>query len=45
MKTTDYIIYKIDRLPKGYVFTYSDFVNEVNNKEAVIKSLNRMAAS
>lgn len=45
MKTTDYIIYKIDRLPKGYVFTYSYFVNEVNNKEAVIKSLNRMAAS
>jgi hypothetical protein len=45
MKTTDYIIYKIDRLPKGYVFTYSDFVNEVNNKEAIIKSLNRMAAS
>jgi len=45
MKTTDCIIYKIDRLPKGYVFTYSDFFNEVNNKEAVIKSLNRMAAS
>lgn len=45
MKTTDYIIYTIDRLPKGYVFTYADFINEVNNKEAVIKALNRMTAS
>lgn len=45
MKTTDYIVYTIDRLPKGYVFTYADFVTEVNKKEAVIKSLNRMAAS
>lgn len=45
MKTTDYIIYTIDRLPKGYVFTYADFINEVNNKEAIIKALNRMTAS
>lgn len=45
MKVTDYITYTIDRLPKGYVFTYSDFVTEVNKKEAVIKALNRMAAS
>lgn len=45
MKVTDYIAYTIDRLPKGYVFTYVDFVTEVNKKEAVIKALNRMAAS
>lgn len=45
MKSTDYIAYTINRLPKGYVFTYDDFSNEVNNKETVIKALNRMAAS
>lgn len=32
-------------MPKGYVFTYSDFIKEVNRKEAIIKALNRMAAS
>ena len=45
MKTTDYITYTIDRLPKGYIFTYADFTNEVNNKEAIIKALNRMAVA
>ena len=45
MKTTDYIAYTVDRLPKGYVFTYDDFYNGVNNKEAIIKALNRMAVS
>lgn len=45
MKTSEYIQFKVERLPKGYVFTYEDFVSEVNNKEAVIKSLNRMALS
>ena len=45
MKSTDYIAYTINRLPKGYVFTYDDFSYEVNNKETVIKALNRMAAS
>jgi hypothetical protein len=45
MKTTEYIAFYIDRLSKGYVFTYSDFITEVNQKEAVIKALNRMAAS
>lgn len=45
MKTTDYIAYSIDRLPKGYVFTYEDFMDKVKSKEAVIKALNRMAAS
>lgn len=45
MKTSEYISLTIDRLPKGYVFTYSDFIAEVNNKEAVIKALNRMVES
>ncbi len=44
MKTSDYISFTIDRLPKGYVFTYADFLTEVNSKEAVIKALNRMAS-
>lgn len=45
MKVTDYIVDTINRLPKGYVFTYEDFITEVNKKEAIIKALNRMAAS
>jgi hypothetical protein len=45
MNVTDYIAGKIERLPKGYVFTYADFITEVNKKEAVIKALNRMVAS
>ncbi|MDD3907691.1 MAG: DUF6088 family protein [Bacteroidales bacterium] len=45
MKITDYISLTIDRLPKGYVFTYVDFPAEVNQKEAVIKALNRMVAT
>ncbi|MCU0423204.1 MAG: DUF6088 family protein [Bacteroidia bacterium] len=45
MKTAEYISLTIDRLPKGYIFTYADFTTEVNQKEAVIKALNRMAAS
>lgn len=45
MNVTDYISGKIERLPKGYVFTYADFDTEVNQKEAVIKALNRMAQS
>ncbi len=45
MKVSDYIATTIDRLPKGYVFTYANFITEVNKKEAVIKALNRMVAS
>lgn len=45
MKTTDSIANTIDRLPNGYVFTYTDFVNEVKKKEAVVKALNRMVAA
>jgi len=45
MKTTDYISLTIDRMPKGFVFTYNDFISEVNQKQAIIKALNRMAVS
>lgn len=45
MNVTDYISYIVDRLPKGYVFTYKDFLNKVDQKEAIIKALNRMAAT
>ncbi|OGU56112.1 MAG: hypothetical protein A2X64_05170 [Ignavibacteria bacterium GWF2_33_9] len=45
MKVTSNIIFTIDRLPKGYVFTYKDFIGEVNKKEAVIKALNRLVQS
>jgi hypothetical protein len=45
MKITEYIAFKIEKLPKGYVFTYTNFITEVNRKEAVIKALNRMVDS
>ncbi len=45
MKVSENIAKTIDRLPKGYVFTYADFTAEVKSREAVIKALNRMAAS
>ena len=45
MKTSEYIEDKIGRLPKNYVFTYVDFLTEVNKKEAIIKHLNRMVQS
>lgn len=45
MKVSEYISYTIDRLPKGYVFTYIDFSTESNSKEAIIKALNRLALS
>jgi hypothetical protein len=45
MKVTDIIALTIDRLPKGYVFTYADLAMEVNQKEAVVKALNRMVSA
>jgi hypothetical protein len=45
MKTSEYIEEKINKLPKGYVFTYMDFISEVTKREAIIKHLNRMAVS
>lgn len=43
MKTQQYITLTINRLPKGYVFTYTDIMNDVLNKETVIKALNRLS--
>lgn len=54
MKITEIIGYYLDRLPNGYVFTYEEILNKVNstkknkttnNKEAVIKALNRITAA
>lgn len=45
MKVSESMAFMIDRLPKGYVFTYADFPSKVNQKEAVIKALNRMVDS
>ena len=45
MKTTEYIKNRINRFPKGYVFTYSDFVERVESKEALVKALNRLVVS
>lgn len=42
MKTAEYIQFIVNRYSQGYIFTYADFVTEVNQKEAVIKALNRM---
>lgn len=42
MKSTDHFTLTIDRFPKGIVFTYEDFSDEVKKKEAIIKTLNRM---
>lgn len=45
MKISEIVASKINRFPKGYVFTYSDFTEEVMQKEAIIKALNRLAGS
>lgn len=45
MKISDSIYFTIDRLPKGYIFTYVDVMPGAKKKEAVIKTLNRMLKS
>lgn len=45
MKATDMVSLKLARLPRGHVFTYVDFSSEVDQKEAIIKALNRMVKS
>ena len=42
MNVSEFIKKKINRLPKSYIFTSSDFSQEVENKSAVVKALNRM---
>ena len=43
MKVTDIVKNRIDKLQYGYVFTYADFNTEVNNIDALMKTLNRLA--
>lgn len=45
MNTTEIITSRLDRLPKGYVFSYTDFSLKTDLKEALIKALNRLAAT
>ncbi|HET54820.1 MAG TPA: hypothetical protein ENN33_06340 [Ignavibacteria bacterium] len=45
MKVTEFIENNINRLPKGYVFTYIDMMQDESQKEAVIKALNRKVKS
>ncbi|MEN8253457.1 MAG: hypothetical protein ABFQ62_03735, partial [Patescibacteria group bacterium] len=35
----------VDRLPRGYVFTCNEFIGKVKGREALVKALNRLAAS
>jgi len=42
MKVSDIVSNKIDRLPNGYIFTYKDLSLSVEDREATIKSLNRL---
>jgi len=45
MKLSENIILTINRLPNGYVFTYSDFRIEVDQFDSLVKALNRMEAA
>jgi hypothetical protein len=38
MKNTEYITNFVHQLPKGYVFTYVDFIGKVKSKEAIINA-------
>src|SRR5688500_9312148 len=45
MKTTDFIKKQLEKSPKGHVFSYADFMKQPEQKEAIIKALNRMVAA
>jgi hypothetical protein len=45
MSTAKDIAKRLDRVSDGTVFTYTDFLEDVQQKEALIKALNRMAAA
>ena len=45
MSIVDNVISKVNKLPKGYVFTVDDFNTKVGNREATVKALNRMVAA
>ncbi len=42
MTTTQFIASRIEKLPAGQIFSYTDFLKEPSQREAVIKALNRM---
>ncbi len=42
MTTTQFIASRIEKLPVGQIFSYTDFLKEPSQREAVIKALNRM---
>lgn len=44
MKNSEKIIEIINRFPRGYVFTYRDFLDKVESKQTIIKTLNRLAS-
>jgi len=44
MKIVNIIEDKINRFPKDYIFTYSDFNIDVGDKNTVVQTLNRLAA-
>jgi hypothetical protein len=45
MKTTDFIRKQIEKLPNGHVFSYADLMKQPEQKEAIIKALNRMVTA
>jgi len=45
MNNAEIIRTMVDRLPKGYIFTYSDILYDVNKMESVVKTLNRLVYS
>lgn len=45
MRITDSITSQIEKMPAGHVFAYSDLMKRPEQKEAIIKALNRMAAA
>lgn len=45
MKVTQYIKDQIQKMPRGSVFSYSYFMQQPGQQEAIIKALNRMASA
>ncbi len=45
MKITELITNRIEKLPTGQVFAYTDFLKEPGKREAIIKALNRMVTA
>ena len=43
MKATEFITYMIQRLPKGHVFTYEDFITPESSKESIVKVLKKVS--